>query len=182
MGGEWKDYDWQGMADCVRKNGARFRGGDFAALYCVFDSVQHLGFPPGYLNSLRQEMAAVLLEHSEDSSSPTCVYLTFFGVDDRASHMKIGVARDAKSRLGSIRTGNPIPHLWTFTTTFKSRQMAMRVERALLRHMSPDRAEGEWVNVSGLSEQAAEAVAGSLAEVARAISRVSGLTFTRAKI
>jgi hypothetical protein len=179
----WRDYDWQGMAEVLKGRGTvrRSLAVDAATLFDVFDPIQHMAFPPGYLKSIRAEMIEVLRSQCTDGMDRTCVYLTFFGNGDRASHMKIGIAKGVKSRLSSIRTGNPIPHLWTYATAFHSRQMALRVEGALLRHMASDRAQGEWVNVHGLSEGAARAVVDSLAEVAAAVSR-DAVAFHRTEV
>jgi hypothetical protein len=68
--------------------------------------------------------------------------------------------------MSGIRTGNPIPRLWTFAAAFPSREEAVEIESVLLQHMAAHKAHGEWVHVHGLSEQAAAAMAQSLGEVA----------------
>ena len=96
----------------------------------------------------------------------TYVYLTFWGLDDRAEFMKIGVAKDIKARMAGIKTGNPMDRLWTYCLLLHSRSEAMRVESALLSKMADTRVSGEWVKTSKFSGQTCRAICDDLSAVA----------------
>lgn len=177
--GEFKDIDWQYLAKQVHHRYSPVKVGDRARVYGAVESLRHLPFPQGYLDCLIMEMMDMLKETDGSALERTSVYLTFFGNGDRASHLKIGVARDVRHRLASLRTGNPMPNLWTYSAELISRRKAMAVESSLLKHMREDRAEGEWVHVYGLSEQAAEEIVKSLAEVATVAYKLGTVSFKR---
>lgn len=174
---ELKDYDWQALSEAVKKGYPSVKIGDRATIQGAIDSLRHLPFPPGYLEWMLLETLDILSESDSTAWDVTSVYLAFFGADIRASHLKIGVARNVKHRVASLKTGNPMPNLWTFAAELPSRRKAMAIEGALLRHMREDRAEGEWVNVYGLSEQATGEVVKSLGEVATAANKVGPVVF-----
>jgi predicted GIY-YIG superfamily endonuclease len=96
------------------------------------------------------------------------VYLAFFGESDRAQFLKIGVARNVRSRMKSHRSSNPLANPLTLAAEFPDRPAACRVEQALLAHMRQDRVTGEWVAFRA-SLDACRAVAVSLAEVASTV-------------
>jgi hypothetical protein len=108
--------------------------------------------------------------HSGVPVEPISVYLAFYGINDMASYLKIGIAKNVKNRLGGIKTGNPLPNLWTFTAVYDSKRDALSVESALLDHMSGDSVHGEWINVHGMTLQVSEALAESLSEVASEVT------------
>lgn len=125
--------------------------------------------PEAYVLGIRTELLQMLGTVGLDQ---TFVYLTFWGMEGRAHFLKIGIAKNVAKRMSDIHGANPMDRLWTYTMIFNTRGEATQVESALLRHMSPDKATGEWVRVAKCSEQACEAIAKSLAELA---AQVSGL-------
>lgn len=163
-----EEYDFNDIARRIAKLKKRQRLGDYSLVAYVLSELGSLPFPPGYLDSVRDEMFCTL-RTGGGTPSMTSVYLAFYGLEDRASHLKIGIAKDVRSRLSNIKTGNPLPNLWTYTAPFPNRKYAAAVESALLSHMSKDSAHGEWINLGGISDQAAEAIVASLADVATEI-------------
>lgn len=137
----------------------------------VMKAIAHLRkvgtLPEAYVDGIQDELLQLICQPIPQEVHVN-VYLTFHGLENRASFLKIGVARNVRSRMKELSTGNPLPRIWTFASGYSSRQKAMKVERALLEHMSHSRVNGEWVQVHGLSFDAAEAVVASLAEVASA--------------
>lgn len=160
------EVDFNGLAKQVTGLRKRVKPGDLAQVMAAIESLRDLPFPPGQLDYVKDELLRSL---SLPSPRQTSVYLAFYGEGDAASHMKIGISRSVKSRLSGIKTGNPLPIMFAFEAAVISREDALTVEQALLTHMSHARLHGEWVHVGGLSLQAAEAVVGSLAEVASEI-------------
>lgn len=161
-----QDIDFNDMARRIEALPGLVKPGDLARIAAALSDLKGLPFPPGYLDEVRDDMFTAL---RRGERSVTYVYLAFFGLGDKASHLKIGISRNVKHRLGGIKTGNPLPNLWSFSAICGSRQEAEEVEAALLRHMAPHKVHGEWVNVHGVSEDAARAIVQSLAEVAAAV-------------
>jgi hypothetical protein len=132
----------------------------------VIEYMRELPLPPAYIDGIQSEVLWMLGKQKDlDTIS---VYLSFYGHDDRAGYLKIGIAKDVKSRMHGIATGNPVPRLWTYSAPFACKADAAKIEAALLAHMSPEKVHGEWVYMKGISEQASAAVVESLAEVATA--------------
>ena len=142
--------------------------GSLVTVYDIVEQMRGIPFPPGYIDTLRDEMLSVL--KTGIPTKPTFVYLAFYGFNGRATHLKIGVAKDVKARMASIRTGNPLQNLWTYTAAYSTKPDALRVEAALLAHMSSDSVHGEWVSVGLVSDKASAAIVGSLNDVAEAVA------------
>lgn len=160
--------DFNQIAKNIVRVSGKYQAGSLVRVYEVMDQLRELPFPPGYVDSLRDDVLKVL--QAGVSAKPTFVYLAFYGINDRATHLKVGVAKDVKARLTGIRTGNPLPILWTFTALYPTRSDAMVVESAILAHLSADSIHGEWVSVGALTASTAEAIVDSLADVATAVS------------
>jgi hypothetical protein len=156
-------HDFNELARRITALPDLIKPGDLSKVYSFIHDMSELPFPPGYLDELRTDMLKALMRGKRVT---TPVYLSFYGVGDKASHLKIGVAKSVKSRMSSIKTGNPLPRLWTYAAMLPAKADALAVESALLHKMASDRAHGEWVHVHGLSESAALAVVSSLEEVA----------------
>lgn len=124
--------------------------------------------PSAYVDGLQDELLQFI---GKPNSVPlTSVYLAFHGLDDRATFVKVGVARNVKSRMRQLYTGSPMPRIWTFVLELKSREMAYRVEGALHAHLRETGSSGEWFTRHSLTLQAAEQFAASLAEVAGVVT------------
>lgn len=151
------------------------------AVWIAINSIRRAKcFPEAYVDGLADEMFQMLGQKPPRATSAS-VYLAFHGADDRAAFMKAGVAVDVKKRMRALYTGCPLPRLWTFSADFKSRGQAYKVEAALHRHLSDAGTSGEWFQVHGLSEEAAEMFAESLAEVASIESGME-VKFDRAEV
>lgn len=159
-----QEIDFNGIAKRINKLRKLARPGDVSRVCACIESIRDLPFTPGFLDSVREDLLAAL--GAAANGQTTYVYLAFYGSDDRADYLKIGITRNVKSRIIGIRTGNPLPNLWTFSARLRSREEAAIIEAALLQHMSLDRVSGEWVRVHGIGRSAAIAIAESLAEVA----------------
>ena len=132
-----------------------------------------VGVPADFLESMRTETFWATAKAADPSRvDRTFCYLAFYGADNRASFMKVGIAKNVGKRLANIATGNPLPCLWAYQAAFINPHIARAVEARLLGHMLGDRARGEWINVHGLSESAALAMVESLAEVASDVAMV----------
>lgn len=151
----------------------RSQPGDIATIYSAMDKLSSLPLLPSYINGLRDELMYMVTGKGKLLQHQASTYLCFYGEGDRASYFKIGIARDVKSRLATHATSNPLTSLWNFAAGFHTREDALSVEAALLRHMKDDRASGEWVRCGSVSESVAAEIADSLAEVA---SQVIGQT------
>lgn len=160
--------DFNQIAKNIVRVSGKYQTGSIVKVFEIMDQLRELPFPPGYVDSLRDDALKVL--NAGVSAKPTFVYLAFYGSNGRATHLKVGVAKNVKSRLASIRTGNPLPILWTFTALYPTRTSAMGVESALLAHLSGDSIHGEWVSVGALTASTAAAIVDSLADVAAAVS------------
>lgn len=160
------EIDFNEMTRGIIHNRKKYRAGSFVRAAEILDALHELGLPPGYVESIRSDVFKVLKDGH--AYAPSNVYLAFFGLDNKATHLKIGVAKDVKKRMGGIRTGNPLPNLWTYSATYETRRDAFAVESAILAHMAADSVHGEWVSVGSISERAAEAIVESLADVAEA--------------
>lgn len=119
--------------------------------------------PDAYVDGIRLELLQMVGRPDADL---TYVYLSFWGTDDRADYLKIGIAKNVRKRMSGAHTDNPMNRLWTYTMPLHTRAEAMKVEAALLSHMAHSRITGEWVKLSKFSDQACKAMAESLAEVA----------------
>jgi hypothetical protein len=137
--------------------------GVLARVVGITEDMKSLPLPPSYVEGVKVELLSML--GLGRIANTTSVYLSFYGID-RAEYLKIGIAGNVRTRMMGATTDNPVPRLWTFEAAFASRTDALKIESALLRHMSADKVHGEWVYVKGLSSQATEAVVASLAEVA----------------
>lgn len=124
--------------------------------------------PSAYVDGLQDELLQLI--GKPDSVPLTSVYLAFHGPEERATFVKVGVARNVKSRMRQLYTGSPMPRLWTFALALKSRDLAYKVEGALHAHLRDTGSSGEWFALHGLTHQAAEQFAASLAEVAEMAS------------
>lgn len=145
---------------------------DLHRLNAILVEMSHLPIPQACIDGIRDELMALVCGTNYTYRSYTAnVYLAFFGDADaeRASYMKVGIAKDVASRMLSHSTSNPLTQRWVFAAGFNTRQEALAVEAGLLRHQRDDRVKGEWVNVHGVSESAAASIADSLAEVASEI-------------
>lgn len=160
--------DFNQIAKNIVRFTGKYRAGSFLKIYEAMELLRELPFPPGYVDSLRDDALKVL--QAGDSAKPTFVYLAFYGDNNKATHLKVGVAKDVTARLAGIRTGNPLPLLWKFTALYPSRRDAMAVESALLAHLSADSIHGEWVGVGTLSANASVAIVDSLSDVAETVS------------
>lgn len=158
-----QDIDFNDIARRIEALPGLVKPGDLSRIAAALEGLRGLPFPPGYLDEMRDDMFSAL---RRGERVVTYVYLAFYGLGDKASHLKIGISRNVKHRLGGIKVGNPLPNLWAFSAICASRQEAEEIEAALLRHMAPHKVHGEWVNVHGVSEDAARAIVQSLAEVA----------------
>lgn len=162
-----EEIDFNDLAYGLQQLKDKVTSDHVATIYEVFEFLRRVPFPPGYLDQTRTEMFRALRER-ESTGDHTYVYLSFYGENERASHMKIGVAKNVKARMAGIKTGNPLPKLWTYSAWFSTKKEALIVESALLKHMAADAVHGEWVSVGALSEQAARSIVESLTEVAGA--------------
>lgn len=156
-----KRWQAQLIGDLKAKLGRPLRSGDIAQAVAAY--VQRDDFQSNSAIA-RDECAA------SQWSAKCSVYLGFFGSEDAASFLKIGIARDVAKRMAQHRISNPMLCTLSVWAEFPSRSIARDVEVALLRHMKDERARGEWVNCRA-SLPACRAIAESLAEVA---SQVSG--------
>ena len=145
------------------------RPGDLMQLNSAMAELAKLPIPPAYLNGLRDELSSLLFGTKYDYRAYVAnVYLAFFGDpgSDRASYLKVGIAKDVFARMLSHSTSNPLTRMWVFAAGFDTRGFAQTVEAGLLKHLDPDRVKGEWVHVHGVAEDAAAVIVESLAEVA----------------
>lgn len=150
-----------------------YRPGDLARLNAALVELGQLPIPQAYIDGLRDELTGLLVGQKYGYRAYVAnVYLAFFGDPgaDRASYMKVGIAKDVFARMLSHSTSNPLTRMWVFAAGFDARQDAQAVEAGLLKHLVSDRVKGEWVNVYGVAEPAAAAIAESLAEVAAEIN------------
>lgn len=146
------------------RNGALSARDGYWALKAIGD-LRKTSLPECYVDGLHDEIVQFLCIKAP-AHPPQYVYLAFHGHDGRASHMKIGVAKDVGNRMAAIYTGCPLPRLWVYRTPFSRKRDALTVERALLAHMSEGRTSGEWVGVGSITDSVAAALVTSLAEVA----------------
>lgn len=116
-----------------------------------------------YVDGLHMEILQMM---GAEKLSQTYVYLSFWGMGDRADFLKIGIAKNVKHRMSGHKSSNPLDRLWTYSMTCISRPEALKVEAALLAKMSEDRCSGEWVRLSRFSAQACKAIADDLSALA----------------
>ena len=151
--------------------------GDVARLCMAVTYLRRLPLPGAYVDGLQDELFQ-MIGQTVPPEEKIKVYLAFYGCGERASFLKIGVAKNVKNRIASFSTGNPLINVWTFAADIGGRQRAMGVESALLKHLVADAAQGEWIKVQGLTESASLAFVDSLAEVATE-TRGQPVTFER---
>lgn len=117
-------------------------------------------FPEGYIDNLQAELTKACMEASDPGWRQRCyVYMTFFGANEIASFMKIGVSNNPVFRVAGITTGNPLEPLWTFAIPFATRKEAMASERMLHAQYASQRAKGEWFAIAQASKEDAEVLA-----------------------
>lgn len=157
------EHDFNELARKIARLPKLLKPGDICRVSAAISGLRDLPFPPGYLDEALGDMLKTLRGSKAVS---THVYLSFYGGGRVASYMKVGIAKNVKARMSGIKTGNPLTRLWTYSARFRSRDDAAAVEAAILAHLAGDSVHGEWVNVHGLSREAAFALVESLAEVA----------------
>lgn len=161
------EFNWQRVAEAVRRTGGATRPGDIAGIYGAMEALRHLPFPPGFLDSVRDQMVEALRGEAKTAAHPLSVYLAFHGTDDLATYMKVGIAKSVTARMSALKTGNPLTRLWTFSAVLPDRKSAYRLEQGILKHLSSSKAEGEWVQVRCTGFAAAIEIVASLEEFAR---------------
>src|ERR1044072_1145144 len=106
------------------------------ALDDAFAMLRSVGVPADFLESMRVQAFWETAKAARPGEiDRTFCYLGFYGADNRASFMKVGIAKNVGKRLSAIATGNPLPCLWTFQAQFVHKHIARAVEARLLRHM-----------------------------------------------
>jgi hypothetical protein len=103
---------------------------------------------------------------AEMRDGPAYCYLAFYGLDDTANYMKVGMTRHPEQRLYHMATGNPLDCLWVFVSRLPVARAAFHVEKFLHRHLEAHRRRGEWFAVGNADWQAASALARQLYVVA----------------
>ncbi|OGT59752.1 MAG: hypothetical protein A3E01_04625 [Gammaproteobacteria bacterium RIFCSPHIGHO2_12_FULL_63_22] len=154
---------WVNVYMYLDKMQKRTRDHDVLNIEWVSRILSNTVLPPAYIAGIRMELLQMVGKPDADL---TYVYMSFWGMEDRADYMKVGVAKNVRKRMSGAHTDNPMNRLWTFTIPLHTRQEALNVEAALLKHMCESRITGEWVKLSKFSAQACRALAESLAEVA----------------
>lgn len=129
------------------------------------DLLRKTSLPESYVDGLEDELMRVMGQKLRRPKRVS-TYLAFYGNDDMAEYVKVGVSKDVHIRMKDIRTGNPLPRLWLYSARFEDRRTAMSVESAILSHVDGDRVTGEWAKLGGMSADAVRAVVSSLGEVA----------------
>ena len=134
--------------------------------------------PPGFLEVTHSELVKACLLAGDPGFRERCYcYLMFFGANDIASFMKIGVAKNPVFRLAGLTTGNPLEPLWTFAIQFETRKQAMQVEKALHEHHKASRAKGEWFAIPNASQEDAWVLAECAARfAARVVEPIGPMT------
>ena len=99
---------------------------------------------------------------------PSYCYLAFFGLDETANYMKVGMSRHPEQRLYSMGTDNPLDCLWVFVSRLPCTRAAFHVEQTLHRHLSEHRRKGEWFAIGNTELAGAEGLARQLFGVAQA--------------
>jgi len=155
-----------GLWNYLKRMQGRTSDADILKIEWAVRIIKRTVLPAAYVDGIRAEL---LLMVGKPDADLTYVYMTFWGMEDRADYMKIGIAKNVRKRMSGAHTDNPMNRLWTFTIPLPTRSEAMTVEAALLQHMAHSRITGEWVKLSKFSEQACKAMADSLAEVASVV-------------
>ena len=96
----------------------------------------------------------------------TYCYLAFYGLNEIASYMKVGVSRHPERRIYDIATGNPLDCLWVYFLACPSSEKAFSIEKKLLNHLKENKRRGEWLNVGATNRPSAESLARQLGGVA----------------
>lgn len=169
-----RDFDINALVHNLTNYRARGNAADSVAVMKAIHYLRMSSLPESYVDGVQDELLRMICSRV----ARDYVYLAFHGEGKVASHMKIGVAKNVAKRMSGISTSSPLPRLWVFSAPLIGRKASLRIEKALLEHMSEDRSNGEWVSVGGLSESAAIAVVESLAEVAALVTSQS-VKFTR---
>lgn len=174
------EYDWQAIADAARRHGLNsYRPGDIATVYGVTRALEHLPLGSGALDQVREFLVESLRSRALANESPTSIYLTFFGGDQGAEYLKVGVSGSLKGRMSSIRTSNPMAQLWTWAGAAPSRREAYRLEREILAHLSEARLSGEWVRARCGSIDVAQMMVDSISEFVASLVGPGAVTFLR---
>lgn len=97
---------------------------------------------------------------------PSYCYLAFFGLDETANYMKIGMSKHPEQRLYSMGTDNPLDCIWVFTSRLPCTRAAFHVEQVLHRHMADHRRKGEWFAIGNTELSGAEGLARQLFSIA----------------
>lgn len=160
-----EDIDFNSLAYGLKKLHESANNDHYETIFGVIELLRRTPLPPGYVSNLQSEMYR-MLSHGPIKTACSNVYLAFYGAEDMATHMKVGVANDIKKRMDTFKIGNPLPNLWTYGAHIHDRKDAFTVETALLKHMSGNAVHGEWVSVGGLSAEASQQIVESLQEVA----------------
>lgn len=96
---------------------------------------------------------------------PAYCYLAFFGLDDTASYMKIGMSRHPEQRLYGMGTDNPLDCLWVFVSRLSCTRAAFHAEQFLHRHLAGHRRKGEWFAIGNTDRTGADGLARQLSAV-----------------
>lgn len=99
-------------------------------------------------------------------NGPAYCYLAFYGLDGVASFVKVGMTRHPEKRLYGMATGNPLDCLWVFVSRLPVATAAYHVEKALHRHLEPNKRRGEWFEVGETDRAAADGLARQLHVIA----------------
>lgn len=166
------------LVDGITAMRIRMRRNAPKKIFEAIDILLSCDLPASYVVGLQGEILQMI--GKERTPDPVWVYLSFFGEFDRAQFLKVGVAKDVRSRINGHRTSNPLDNPLTLAAEFECRRDAMKVEAAILSHMKPDRANGEWIHCKA-SIAACQSIAESLGEVA-SVAAARPVVFTALRI
>jgi len=68
--------------------------------------------------------------------------------DEGPIYVKVGISKDPISRLRHLKTHCPLPAQYLFVSRVRSRDVARRIEKRVLKGAGKWRAEGEWLKLS----------------------------------
>lgn len=174
---------WQEIAERVREVGFnKPRPGDCVKVAGVVAQLEGMPLPHGAIQAVQEFLCFSMRDNGLSERSPTSVYLTFFGEEDCAEYMKVGVSRVVKDRMSNIRTSTPLMQLWTWAAEAPVRKAAYKVEREILRHLKDDRVTGEWVKCRCSTIDAAEMIVRSIEEFCQSLDGGESIRFTRAEV
>lgn len=161
------NYHWNDIAIRARELGLdRVRPSDMSTIAGILHQVDHLPFPGGTLDQVRDFLIDAIRNKVLKEHRPGGVYLTFFGSCAGSEFMKVGVSSNLKSRISTIRTSNPMLSLWTWVADMPDMKDARRLERGILSHLAESAASGEWVKARCTNVDCAQALVDSIAEFA----------------